>query len=114
MKPVTNFLKGSIGLMVLSLFCAASCHKTMTTPNAPSSDTALTTAPGANVDVWLTKGDKSVLFQKQNAALQFGNPTSATFTITVDTTQTFQAMDGFGFTLTGGSAQHLMGMSAAA
>ncbi|ANQ50070.1 glucosylceramidase [Flammeovirga sp. MY04] len=33
-------------------------------------------------------------------------------TLRIDIDQTYQEMDGFGYTLTGGSAQHLMGMSA--
>lgn len=59
---------------------------------------------GAAVDFWLTNPDQSALFQKQNTHLVFANKTNSLATITVDTTQRFQTMDGFGFTLTGGSA----------
>src|SRR6478672_7440632 len=114
MKPTSNLLKGSVALFVMSVCCAASCHKTTTTTNVTSTDTTIVTTAGPAVDVWLTKGDKSALFQKQNTALHFGSATNANFTIDVDATQSFQTMDGFGFTLTGGSAQHLLGMSAAA
>lgn len=56
------------------------------------------------VDVWLTNADKSALFQQQNVALRFGNEKTDGPTIFVDDTKRFQSMDGFGFTLTGGSA----------
>ena len=55
-------------------------------------------------EVWLTNADKSALFQKQNESLTFGNEKTDGPTIFVDDTKRFQSMDGFGFTLTGGSA----------
>jgi glucosylceramidase len=55
-------------------------------------------------EVWLTNADKSALFQKQNESLTFGNEKNDGPTIFVDDTKRFQTMDGFGFTLTGGSA----------
>ena len=55
-------------------------------------------------EVWLTNADKSALFQKQNGVLNFGNEKTDGPTIFVDDTRRFQSMDGFGFTLTGGSA----------
>src|ERR1700744_1504369 len=58
----------------------------------------------SDVAYWLTKGDQSVLLQKQNDALNFSSSGSGTSTITVDPTQTFQTVDGFGFCLTDGSA----------
>ena len=115
MKSISNLFRGGLLFATFSLGCAASCHKA-TGPQQPSAstDTTIATAPGAAVTAWLTKGDKSVLFQKQNTTLQFGTVTDSGLTINVDTTQTYQTMDGFGYTLTGGSAQHLMGMSATA
>lgn len=61
--------------------------------------------PGTNdVDFWLTKNDQSVLLQKQSTVLSFGTTANSNTNIDVDTTQTYQTIDGFGFTLTGGSA----------
>ena len=60
--------------------------------------------PASDVDFWLTKGDQTVLLQKQNAELLFGTTANSNPFIDVDSTQTFQTVDGFGFTLTGGSA----------
>ncbi len=57
------------------------------------------------VDFWLTKGDQSVTLQKQTTVLGFGTAANIYPTIEVDDSQTFQSIDGFGFTLTGGSAQ---------
>jgi len=48
--------------------------------------------------------DKSALLQQQNISLVFKTATNGNPTINVDTTQTFQTIDGFGFALTGGSA----------
>jgi glucosylceramidase len=56
------------------------------------------------VAIWLTNSDKSTLFQKQNINLAFSKDRNQNPTISIDESQTFQSMDGFGFTLTGGSA----------
>jgi glucosylceramidase len=58
--------------------------------------------------------DQSTLFKRQKVSLQFGANTNSDPTIVVDTTQTYQTMDGFGYTLTGGSAQVMKRMSAPA
>ena len=42
--------------------------------------------------------------QKQTGTLSFGTVTNTSPNIDVDSTQTFQTVDGFGYTLTGGSA----------
>lgn len=57
-----------------------------------------------DVDFWLTTGDKSVLLQKQSTVLSFGTLANSNAYVDVDNTQTFQAIDGFGYTLTSGSA----------
>ncbi len=73
--------------------------------------------PGAQngVEVWLTNPDKSALLARQEKALAFSTapPSGAELTIEVDEHHKFQAIDGFGFALTGGSAQHLVRMDAA-
>ncbi len=65
------------------------------------------------VDYWLTKSDQSVLLQKQVTALTFSTENNAFPTIDVDSTQIFQTIDGFGFTLTGGSADVINRLSSA-
>ena len=57
------------------------------------------------VDFWLTNPNKFIYLQKQNELVVFGTNYNAYPTITVDENQTYQDIDGFGFTLTGGSVQ---------
>ena len=56
------------------------------------------------VQVWLTKGDESVKLQQQ-PSINFTNNPRSTQNIEVDDTQKFQYIDGFGYTLTGGSVE---------
>lgn len=64
------------------------------------------------VDVWLTNADQSVLFEKQ-PSLSFLEADMALPTITINESKAFQTMDGFGYTLTGGSAMHIHNMAEA-
>lgn len=57
------------------------------------------------VDFWLTKADQSVKLQKQSGILAFRDSYNNYPNIEVTDSQTFQTVDGFGFSLTGGSAQ---------
>ncbi|WP_157474887.1 glycoside hydrolase family 30 beta sandwich domain-containing protein [Dyadobacter sp. Leaf189] len=63
------------------------------------------------VDFWLTNLDQSVLFARQTAPIRFSAGNASGKVIKVDDRETYQTVDGFGFTLTGGSASHLMAMS---
>lgn len=65
-----------------------------------------------DVDFWLTKNDQSVLLQKQAGILSFETNANAYTDITVDTATTYQTIDGFGYTLTGGSAYVINTMNA--
>ncbi|GAB3327008.1 glucosylceramidase [Larkinella ripae] len=64
-----------------------------------------------SVAVWLTNPDRSALFVKQPQSLSFGPETAPSPTIAVDDAQAFQTIDGFGYTLTGGSAMLLSRMT---
>jgi glucosylceramidase len=55
------------------------------------------------VEVWITKGDRSVLLQPMGGLVVDG-ATEGLPVISVDTSKTYQSMDGFGYSLTGGSA----------
>jgi len=61
-------------------------------------------------EVWLTDPDRQILFQQQ-APLTASAPVP-TDIITIDPSQAYQTMDGFGYTLTGGSAMHIQNMEA--
>jgi glucosylceramidase len=65
------------------------------------------------MDFWLTKGDQTTLLQKQNTTLSFGTIANNDPAIEVDTTVTYQTIDGFGYTLTSGSAMVINGLDAA-
>lgn len=67
-----------------------------------------------DVDFWLTKSDQSVLLQKQATTLSFGSVSNGYQFIDVDSTQTYQSIDGFGYSLTGGSAYVMSFLSASA
>jgi len=66
------------------------------------------------VDAWISNPDRSALLQKQANSLSFTNSDNGAPIIDVDATKKFQSIDGFGFTLTGGSATHIHQMPAAA
>ncbi|MDB5263146.1 MAG: glucosylceramidase, partial [Adhaeribacter sp.] len=66
----------------------------------------------SSIEFWLTKPDKSVLFAKQDTALAFDTSTNAHPVIQVDEKQIYQEIDGFGYTLTGGSALLISQMGA--
>src|SRR5690348_13689120 len=105
---IKNFFLG-----VLLIFSVAgmstTCKKVATKTNKEDVFAAMQ----SDVSFWLTKGDQSVLLQKQNVSLAFGTTSNRYSTITVDTTQTFQTIEGFGYTLTGASAYLINHMSIA-
>jgi glucosylceramidase len=66
-----------------------------------------------DVSVWLTNPDRSALFQLETPPTAFESAATTGQIIDVDAAKTYQTMDGFGFALTGGSAQLLMKMEPA-
>lgn len=89
-------------LIVLQLNCSSSSEINNPTPPIITNE----------MDFWLTKGDQSVKLQKQATELVFKTVNNAYQNIEVDETQNFQTIDGFGFTLTGGSAELINGLDA--
>ncbi|MEJ7586352.1 MAG: glycoside hydrolase family 30 beta sandwich domain-containing protein [Ferruginibacter sp.] len=67
-----------------------------------------------DVESWLTLGDQSVKLAKQSTVLSFGTVASNNSFIDVDSSLAYQTIDGFGYTLTGGSAAVINGLSATA
>ncbi len=65
-----------------------------------------------SVSVWLTSQDRRQLLAEQPAKIELHSRGPEAATITVDEKKRYQAIDGFGFALTGGSAQLLMRMGA--
>jgi glucosylceramidase len=64
-------------------------------------------ATSNQVQAWITTTDESLKLQKQND-LVFNSETNSNPTIEVDPAQKFQTIEGFGFSLTGGSAQTIL------
>jgi glucosylceramidase len=64
-----------------------------------------------SVSLWLTNADRSALFEQQSPSISFANAPTTGQMIDVDGAKSYQTMDGFGFALTGGSAQLIMRMS---
>src|ERR1035438_2098960 len=63
--------------------------------------------------LWLTTPDRAAIVAPQPSSLPFSSEGGQLPVLTVDDAQHFQTIDGFGFALTGGSAQLLMRMGAA-
>ncbi|MEI8115133.1 MAG: glucosylceramidase, partial [Bacteroidia bacterium] len=66
------------------------------------------------IEAWVTNPDRSALFEKQSETVSFSNKERGWGgKIIVDDTQKLQSIDGFGFALTGGSAELMMKMTPA-
>jgi glucosylceramidase len=92
-------------LPLFAIFMLFACGKTPVTPAPSTTPVTVVTPVGSNdMDFWLTSADKSSLLQKQNQILSFDTKTNSNPTILVDSTNIYQEIDGFGATLTGGSA----------
>src|SRR5580658_7020041 len=66
-----------------------------------------------DVSLWLTNSDRSALFQLQTPPIPFTKAPATNQIIDVDPARTYQTIDGFGFALTGGSAQLIQHMDPA-
>ena len=87
-------------MLILLFGCAQKTSNDYYPPKPNPSDETVET----QVEAWVTSPLTNMLFQKQNTSLNFINIVNQQPTITVDTTSTFQTIDGFGNCLTGGSA----------
>lgn len=95
-------------IVLFALFLVLACGK-----NSGNSGGTPVTPPvtgPSDIDYWITTGDQSALLQKQTASLKFGTTANQNATIVIDTTKTYQSIDGYGFCLTDGSAYVLMNM----
>jgi glucosylceramidase len=100
------------------LFMFTDCSKSGNPAPAPVTPPTITDpgTPGGStneVDFWLTRPDQSALLQLQPGVLSFGTLTNSNPNITVDSTTSYQSIDGFGYTLTGSSAQLINNMGIA-
>ncbi|SEW19780.1 glucosylceramidase [Chryseobacterium wanjuense] len=98
------------GVALLSFFNCSSTSSDLA--NGDSGNNGGGNTSGDPVQVWLTKGDQSVKLQQQSTVYFSGTSSTGT-TIEVDASQVFQNIDGFGYTLTGGSVQVINQLNAA-
>jgi len=94
-------MKNNLLLILLSTLFALS---TMPSFSQPSNK--------IQIESWISSPDRSVLFEKQTDTVYFSEKNIGWGTpIVIDDNQQMQSMDGFGFALTGGSAELLIKMS---
>ncbi|MDO9274884.1 MAG: glycoside hydrolase family 30 beta sandwich domain-containing protein [Lutibacter sp.] len=105
-KIILNMMKSLI--FVFAFIALNNCSKQNNVDN-PLPEPPSTTN---EVDFWLTKADQSVKLQKQSGILAFKDSYNNYPNIEVNESQTFQTVDGFGFSLTGGSAQVINSLNA--
>jgi len=98
-----SFVLRSAALCGVALLSFFNCSSSDISGNGDNSGGSGNTSSDP-VQVWLTKGDQSVKLQQQSTAYFSGTSSTGT-NIEVDASQVFQTIDGFGYTLTGGSVQ---------
>lgn len=93
-----------ISFFILSIFALCSCSSSSEDPPV---DPVTEPTPEliSEIDFWLTTGDQNQKLKKQSIPLAFTTTPNNHQSILIDPTKTYQTIDGFGFTLTGGSAQ---------
>ena len=96
----------AIGLLCINADCSSK-KQPDPNPNPPNPPAT------SGITAWITKGDKSALLQKQSSLIPFTSATNTNSTIEVDSTIAYQTIDGFGYSLTGGSAYHINRLAAA-
>ncbi|WP_236957714.1 glycoside hydrolase family 30 protein [Joostella atrarenae] len=102
-------------LFLLVTFCLINCSSSSEedpiTPD-PDPDPNPPTEITNEVDFWLTTGDKQNLLKKQSDIIAFESKANNFQTIEVNNQESYQTIDGFGFTLTGGSAKAINSLPA--
>ncbi|MCC8359672.1 glycoside hydrolase family 30 protein [Salinimicrobium sediminilitoris] len=93
-------MKGLITTLLLLFICVGCSGDSETDPPAPPQPPQVEN----EVDFYLTTGDQSQKFKKQTGLLAFGTLNNTYPSIEISTIETYQTVEGFGFTLTGGSA----------
>lgn len=98
-----------LALTLLTISCACGSKGTVDPVDPPVPPTPEPTP--SDVEWYLTSANKTKLFSKE--ALNFNkNPNASPNTITLDKTQQYQEMEGFGAAVTGSSCYNLLRMTA--
>jgi len=64
------------------------------------------------IETWITRADRTMILKNLDLNLRFDTVTNGFISITVDTARMYQEVQGFGYTLTGGSAWLINRLSA--
>jgi glucosylceramidase len=91
-------------LLVFILLSVTGCKSTSIEESITDNQSKEQNIAKTDITFWLTSPSQSTRFQKQNFPINFSGSTNNYPTITVDSTEVHQTIDGFGFTLTGSSA----------
>lgn len=86
--------------LFIYFFSTSCCDPRIIDPIENPVDTTKT----SEIDSWKTEYSGNFKLQKQNAKLFFNSEFNNYQTIDIDASKTFQSVEGFGYTLTGGSA----------
>ena len=95
----------TIGVILFLFGCNMSNNEGNSMPHTPLAN---------DIDAWVTASNQSALLQKQNSVLAFTESLNNYPVIDLEPSTSFQTIDGFGYTLTGGSAMLLRRMSSGA
>lgn len=101
-KYILNTLAAALVLSSLSCCSRGGATPTPEPPTGPGNP-----PPTAKneVDVWITKYDQSALLAKQTGVVAFSSQSNSYPYIDLNINEKFQTVDGFGYTLTGGSVE---------
>ncbi|RZM18495.1 MAG: glucan endo-1,6-beta-glucosidase, partial [Pedobacter sp.] len=94
---------------MLPCLLISSCRKEMVKSSGSEEQTIA--RANESVSIWMTTANQSSLLQQQSNRTFAADAGTNSHTITVDENNTYQSMDGFGFTLTQGSAQVIKGLA---
>lgn len=111
-----NNLKKTAAAFLLGGAVLIACGRSSDTATVPGSTTGTGTGTTASAtgDIWITKADQTMKLSQQVGALKFTSTGNINPNIVINENLAFQAVDGFGFALTDGSAQLINKMSATA
>ncbi len=92
-------------VLALCAIIFLACSKSKS--NSPAPPVVVNPPPvtPTGISYWLTTGDKTNLLTKKTTSLNFDITVNTLPNITVDSTQKFQTIEGFGYTLTQASAE---------
>lgn len=99
-------------IIIFNITCILACSKKSNPTPTPIPTPTPTPAATNDITFYLTKSDQSVLLQKQSTTISFTSTPNNLPDIVVDSSSSYQSIDGFGYTLTGGSAALINKMDA--